>query len=200
MKTLTINKEKFVDHLTHFLAHDTIPFLEKIGRMDDVKKMKSIKRAGAWSQLKDIYSWRDLRDLRDLSDLRALRALRDLSDLSDLSDLRASYAKQLTLAYVYAGGKRFDLKVAHIDRVQLRAIDENKWGFDMSSFEEKNACKTTYCRAGGAVALSEQWELKEWLGWSNVGAMVYYVSTGHVPDFYTDNETALADMRKAAKS
>ena len=233
-KMLTINKEKFVNHLTHFLAQETIPFLEKIGKVDDIKKMKSIKVVGGWNGLKEAYTWSDLRDLSalralsalsalralsdlrdlsDLSDLRALSALRDLSalralsdlrdlsalsalrDLRDLRDLRALRAKELVSAYVYAGGKKADLKVEGINSKQLIAIETKKWGFDMSTFEDKTFCGTTYCMAGGAVVLSQQQELKEWLGWANVGAMVYYVSTGHVPDFYSDNETALEYMR-----
>ncbi len=228
---LTINKEKFVDHMTAFLAKETIPFLEKMEKTDDVKKMKSIKREGAWGTLKSLYNWSDLSDLRDLSDfsalsalsaLRALCALRDLSDLCDFSDLRDFsalsalsalralcalrdfsafsdlrdfYGKELTSAYVYSGGKIIDLKVSNINSKQLSAINEKKWFFDMSTFQGENSCGTTYCMAGGAVVLSNMMELKNWLGWSNVGAMVYYASTGHVPDFYSDDETALEYMR-----
>lgn len=86
---LTINKEKFLNHLCHFLAQETIPHLEKNKDSDNVEKMNSIKINGGWGKLQEIYSWRDLHELSDLGDFSALRDLSDLGCLSDIRDISA---------------------------------------------------------------------------------------------------------------
>jgi len=190
---LKIDKEKFMDYIVHFLTGESIYFLEKIGKTEDVKKMKSIKLTGAWKSFITTFTQSailDLLDFRTLHDPRALLGPRDLLDF------RALYGKKLMNAYIYAGGRKANLKVRNINAKQLEAITGEEWLFDMSAFEKKSGCETSYCMAGGAVILAGQEDLKDWIGWANTASMIYYASTGIVPDFYSDNKTALKYMKE----
>ena len=64
-----------------------------------------------------------------------------------------------------------------------------------------HTCETTHCRAGWAIAIAGATgaELEESIGPCAAGALIYYASTGCVPDFFASNEDALADIRKCAE-
>ncbi len=65
-------------------------------------------------------------------------------------------------------------------------------------------CGTTHCRAGWAVALAgDAGKTLEWSHGTSAAATLIYLASDpklqKVPDFYCDNETALADMKRLAE-
>lgn len=62
-------------------------------------------------------------------------------------------------------------------------------------------CKTTHCRAGWVITLAGEAgrALEKAVGSSMAGALIYFRSTGEVPDFYANDEAALANIRRAAR-
>ena len=85
--------------------------------------------------------------------------------------------------------------VPDLDRKILEASEDGA-RLEMGSWH----CGTTHCRAGWAIALAgaEGAELEKMLGPSAAGALIYFRSTGHVPDFFVSTADALADIRKCA--
>ncbi len=84
-------------------------------------------------------------------------------------------------------------------RVYEAASAEN--ALDMESW---HSCGTTHCRAGWVVTLAgEGGKALEWaLGTPAAAAIIYQASDPElerIPDFYCDNETALADMKRLAE-
>jgi uncharacterized protein YjbI with pentapeptide repeats len=76
---------------------------------------------------------------------------------------------------------------------QPGALDMTKWH-----------CGTTHCRAGWVVTLAgDAGRALEWaMGTPAAAAMIYLASDptlDRVPDFYCDNNSALADMRRRAE-
>jgi hypothetical protein len=76
-----------------------------------------------------------------------------------------------------------------------RALDMGEW----------HKCETTHCRAGWAVHLAGAagYELEEKIGSAAAGALIYLASDpdiGRMPNFYTTNELALADMKARAEA
>jgi hypothetical protein len=65
----------------------------------------------------------------------------------------------------------------------------------------KNWCNTTHCRAGAMIVAAGEVgiELEEAFGPAMAGAILYALSGHDVPDFYTDNESAMADIIECAK-
>ncbi len=57
-------------------------------------------------------------------------------------------------------------------------------------------CGSTHCRSGWAITLAGRpgASLERLLGPALAGALIYHRSTGHIPNFYADNETARADI------
>jgi len=90
--------------------------------------------------------------------------------------------------------------IDQLDATILDAVEKRRlFGFDMSSYHCHEACGTTHCRAGSAIALHPMGrELEDVFGSWLAGAVIYHVSTGRVPDFFASNEAALADMRASA--
>ena len=101
--------------------------------------------------------------------------------------------------------------IPHIDAAILASIEKNKEagtnGLDMSGWhggkcDETNWCNTTHCRAGYAVCLAgaEGFALEKKVGAEVAGLLIYAKSRPNkpIPDFYTDNETAMADLKKCA--
>ena len=96
--------------------------------------------------------------------------------------------------------------IEHLDAKILQQIEAKPETFNMQAWhgddDEGEACGTTHCRAGWAITLAgkEGKELEEKYGPSLAGALIYTHSRPGkpVPDFFTDNETALADIRKCA--
>ena len=77
------------------------------------------------------------------------------------------------------------------------ALDMAHWHGDADAGP---ACETTHCRAGWAVHLAGEkgYALEKKFDAAYAGRMIYLVSAGYVPEFYTDNETALEDIKKRA--
>ena len=65
-----------------------------------------------------------------------------------------------------------------------------------------HTCKTTHCRAGWAIEIAGEAgkELECRVGSAGAGALIFAKSypSQMVPDFYADNETALADIKWCA--
>jgi hypothetical protein len=89
-------------------------------------------------------------------------------------------------------------KIKNIDAQILAAIES---GGTLDT-REWHTCDTTHCRAGWAVHLAgEGGAALEWaIGTPAAAAMIYLASRPdqRIPDFYCDNETAMADIRKCA--
>jgi uncharacterized protein YjbI with pentapeptide repeats len=73
------------------------------------------------------------------------------------------------------------------------------------NMETWHTCETTHCRAGWAVTLAgEAGKAMEFcLGTAAAAALIYLKSDPKLkkmPDFYADNETALADMKNLAEA
>ena len=88
--------------------------------------------------------------------------------------------------------------IPDIDRSVLAAVtaaslDMNDW----------HTCETTHCRAGWHVHLAGEagYALEARVGPAVAGALIYEASRPGVPrpDFYCDNETAMADIRLRAE-
>lgn len=92
--------------------------------------------------------------------------------------------------------------VADLDRKILQILDNGLGKLDMRDYHTDDAtiCNTTHCLAGFAIDLagSAGYVLEDQIGSSAAGAFIYFVSTGQVPDFFTDNDTALHDLRVRA--
>ncbi len=78
---------------------------------------------------------------------------------------------------------------------KLGALDMGQW---------HHPCGTTHCRAGWAVALAgDAGKTLEWSHGTSAAATLIYLASDpklqKVPDFYCDNETALADMKRLAE-
>ena len=74
------------------------------------------------------------------------------------------------------------------------ALDMGRW----------HVCETTHCRAGWVVTLAGAAgaAMEFCLGTPAAAALIYLKSDpniGEIPDFYTDNETAMADMKRLAE-
>ena len=83
---------------------------------------------------------------------------------------------------------------------KILAALENGGSLDMGTW---HGCETTHCRAGWAILLAgeEGKMLEEKYGPLIAGSFIYAVSyPDHpIPDFFTTNEKALADIQKRAK-
>ena len=69
---------------------------------------------------------------------------------------------------------------------------------------EWHSCGTTHCRAGWVISLAgEGGRALEWaMGTPTAAAIIYMASDPtleKIPDFYANNETALADMKRLAE-
>jgi len=63
-----------------------------------------------------------------------------------------------------------------------------------------HTCESTHCRAGWAVTLAGKAgrDYEAQVGVRTAGALIYLKSTGMIPDFFCDNQTALADIKRCA--
>jgi uncharacterized protein YjbI with pentapeptide repeats len=121
----------------------------------------------------------------------------DRANLADANLDRANLAgANLTRAYLArAIGLPDAPTVPDLDRKILEASEDGA-RLEMGSWH----CGTTHCRAGWAIALAgaEGAELEKTLGPSAAGALIYFRSTGRVPDFFVSTADALNDIRKCA--
>jgi hypothetical protein len=83
--------------------------------------------------------------------------------------------------------------VRGLDAKILKLIESGDGQLNMVAW---HTCKTTHCRAGWAVTLAGEAgrALEAKIGTAAAGALIYYRSTGRVPDFYASNKDALADI------
>jgi len=87
--------------------------------------------------------------------------------------------------------------VEDLDLRIAEAVGEHGEHLNMSDWH----CGTSHCRAGWAIELAgaagKALELR--LGPLAAGALIYYASTGHVPEFYESDEDAFADIKARAE-
>jgi hypothetical protein len=83
-----------------------------------------------------------------------------------------------------------DVKIAQIIDSGSGELQMNQW----------HSCETTHCRAGWAITLAGEpgKSLEQKYGPHRAGVILYAVSTGRIPSFYTTNNLALADIRRCA--
>jgi len=119
------------------------------------------------------------------------------SAASACADVRREWGQVLVAAAADAGLDIADYRVPRLDAALVAAIDSGAVIFDMRDW---HPCETTGCRAGCAciMAGAAAAELEHATHPAIVGALVYAVSTGTVPDLYSSTDIALADMRRAA--
>jgi hypothetical protein len=91
-----------------------------------------------------------------------------------------------------------------IDAKILVAVEAKPELFDMRDWHGDTdagpTCETTHCRAGWAVHLAGEagYALESRYDAAYAGRIIYLASAGYVPDFYTNNEAALADIKARA--
>jgi uncharacterized protein YjbI with pentapeptide repeats len=89
--------------------------------------------------------------------------------------------------------------VPNIDSAILAAIEKAGCSLEMRSW---HTCETTHCRAGWAITLAGEAGklLEDRVGSSVAGVLIYAASRPGkpIPDFYTTNDEALADLRACA--
>ena len=99
--------------------------------------------------------------------------------------------------------KGADLEVPKIENIHQKIYKaaSEKGALDMGNW---HTCDTTHCRAGWAVHLAGKkgYELEKEVGPCLAGVLIYRESDPDlkgVPNFYADNEDALADMKRLAE-
>jgi hypothetical protein len=125
------------------------------------------------------------------------------ADLSD-ADLRGAKnvpnLEKLPPPDYAAVAKRFRKRhpevpvVVDLDRRILDAVTTGGGALEMSRW---HTCQTTHCRAGWAIMIAGEpgRKLEDKYGPFRAGAMLYKASTGRLPDFFADNDDALADIK-----
>ena len=84
--------------------------------------------------------------------------------------------------------------LAEIQKISIRSMICNRVcdNPDALNMESWHTCDTVHCIAGWAVTLHPQGRLLEAIyGTSAAAALILHVCEGEVPDFYSDNETAM---------
>ena len=127
--------------------------------------------------------------------------LRD-ADLSGAPDMSGPFSEKQKTKYAtrmqqyrakYPGVPvidNLDAKIAQIVDGGSGTLEMNQW----------HACATTHCRAGWAITLAGESgkALEQTYGPHRAGVILYAVSTGRIPSFYTSNDNAIADIRRCA--
>jgi hypothetical protein len=87
--------------------------------------------------------------------------------------------------------------VEHLHQRVAEAVGPEGELLQMSSWH----CGTKHCRAGWAIVLAGEAgaALEAKYGPATAGALIYGRSTGTVPNFYADDEVALADIKRCAQ-
>lgn len=87
--------------------------------------------------------------------------------------------------------------ILDLDAKILALVEADDTALDMSDW---HTCETTHCRAGWAITLAGEAgkRLEDQFGPAAAGALIYAASCPDlpIPDFYTSNEAAIADMRE----
>ncbi len=87
---------------------------------------------------------------------------------------------------------------ARILKAMHRRNVAKRLDLDMGTWHASGYCGTTHCRAGSAVWLLGAKDIEDVFGPALTGGAIYVASTGKLPDFYADNDTALADIKRCA--
>ena len=135
------------------------------------------------------------------SDLRGSN-LRD-SDLSG-SDLRGSNLSDSNLSGSNLRGSDWIPRIPNIHS-EVFAAASKPHALDMGSWHETDSCGTTHCRAGWVIALAGMpgRVLEGCYGTPAAAALIYQASDPtleKVPNFFSGNAEALADMERLAKA
>jgi hypothetical protein len=172
-------------------------FLAEIDCAEDAPRAIKLGLAVRWARKSGaVLSGADLSGA-DLSDANLRRAVLSDAVLSG-ADLRRA---------VLSGADLEIPIIPHIDAAILASIEANKAtgknGLEMGRWhgggcDETNWCNTTHCRAGYAICLAgkDGFALEAKVGSAAAGALIYAKSRPNkpVPDFYCDNERAMADI------
>ena len=128
------------------------------------------------------------------------------ADLSG-ADLRGADLSGADLSDAYLRGADLSgapFKIENIHQKVYEAASQDG-ALDMSTWHEGgNVCGTTHCRAGWVIVLAgDAGRTLEWVYGTPAAAALIYIASdpkiGKMPDFYCDNETALADMKERAE-
>lgn len=131
------------------------------------------------------------------------RWTRDVQFTAEIDcDPTASVGVKIGLAVKWARTSGADLSgVPRINKIHstIYAAASSEGALDMSSWH----CGTSHCRAGWVVTLAgDGGKALEWaMGTPAAAAIIYMASDPNldrIPDFYCDNSTALADMKRLA--
>jgi len=130
----------------------------------------------------------------DLSDADLSGAVLSDADLSG-ADLSGADLSDAVLRHV-KGIPPIPI-VPDLDKKVLAAV-ENGGKLQMDRW---HSCETTHCRGGWAITLAGEAgkTLEAAVGSQPAAMLIYLHSTGRVPNFYADNETAMKDIRECAK-
>ncbi|WWQ13004.1 hypothetical protein PQ43W_58 [Ralstonia phage PQ43W] len=117
------------------------------------------------------------------------------------ADLRGAYLRGAYLSGAYLS----DAPVIENIHQKVFAAASQAGALDMGVWH--NACGTTHCRAGHVVVLAGKAgkELEDMIGTPAAAIAIYLASdperfkAEELPDFYCDNDTALADMKRMAE-
>ena len=87
--------------------------------------------------------------------------------------------------------------IDNLDAKIAQIVDGGSGTLEMTQW---HACATTHCRAGWAITLAGEpgHALEQTYGPHRAGVILYAVSTGRIPSFYTSNDKAMADIRRCA--
>ena len=91
-----------------------------------------------------------------------------------------------------------------IDAKILAAVTARPGSLDMAHWHGADdagpSCETTHCRAGWAVHLAGEagYALERRFDAAYAGRIIYLASAGYCPDFYTDNKSAMEDIKARA--
>ena len=139
----------------------------------------------------------------DLSDADLRGSVLRGADLRG-SDLSGSYLRGAYLRGAVLSGLKGLPQITiveNIDAAILAACTSPGCSLEMGSWHD---CGTTHCRAGWAITLAGEAgkALEDRVGPEAAGSLIYAVSRPDkpVPDFFADNETAMADIVKCAKA
>jgi len=135
--------------------------------------------------------------------LEAMKSGADLCN-ANLSGANLRGASLRDASLCDADLSRWIPRIDHIHHAVYAAASEPD-AFDMHAWHKTDACGTTHCRAGWVIHLAGPagQVLEGVYGTSAAAALIYQASDPELertPDFYADNETALADMQRLAEA
>jgi hypothetical protein len=135
--------------------------------------------------------------LRGASLFRADLSCADLAE-ADLTDAGIRHAIWTGANLTGVTGLPVAPVVPDLHKQIAEAVGQDGENLDMLDWH--HPCGTTHCRAGWAITLAG--DAGEWLeskfGGSTAGALIYWASTGMIPEFFAEYRDALEDIRRCA--